>query len=226
MTLVNRSSLAATVDAVDEAEFFGRAMGKAERTAAARWIAGRQGLPGSYAGMFAPTARDLAGPIRLFTGEDVRTDAATKHILGEEACRALLLLDVGEKDVRGAVKRASESMTLRLKGASRGAIGIYCCGKCSASLWRHLLAGGLDRKERRLADGMRVLKGHRLGNGRWRRFPYYYTLLALAEMESAAAVAEMRYAAPGLERLLKSASRGGKFAERRRVLAERVLGRC
>jgi len=226
MTLLHRGSLATTLDVVNEAMFLGRTRGKAERLAAARWIAARQGLPGSYCGMFAPTARDLAGPIRLFTGEAVRTDAATRHILGEEACRALILLEVREPEVERALKRASAAMVERLYREGRRPIGTYCCGTCSVSLWRHLAVGGLDQAARRLADGLRVLKVHRLGNSKWRRFPYYYTLLALSEIDSPAARAEMRYAAPGLERLLERAGSGDKFARRRRALAERILAKC
>jgi hypothetical protein len=36
---------------------------------------------------------------------------------------------------------------------------------------------------------------------------------------------EIKYAAPGLERMLKRRSRGGKFEMRRREVAERLLGR-
>ena len=94
MGLVKTSSLAATLDAVNEATFFDRLPAKAQRREAARWIAARQGLRGSYAGMFAPTEKDFTGGIRLFTGERIATGAGVGHILGEEACRALWVLDV------------------------------------------------------------------------------------------------------------------------------------
>jgi len=104
--------------------------------------------------------------------------------------------------------------------------GIYCCGKCSASLWRHLAAGGLARQEPLLTSGVKTLKAHRDGKGRWRRFPYYYTLLALSEMNVPGVVTEMRYAAGGCEKLLKRSAAADKYANRRRALAERVLARC
>ena len=89
------------------------------------WLAGRQGLSGSYAGMFAPTSTDYAEGIRLFTGERIASGAATGHILGEEACRALLLLDVDIEKVRLALGRATRSMNDRLdqsesEGGRRG----------------------------------------------------------------------------------------------------------
>ena len=72
---------------------------------------------------------------------------------------------------------------------------------------------------------MQILKEHRLGDGRWRRFPFYYTLLALAEMKGKVAAAELQYAAPVLERVMKRRARGEKYDSRRRLLAERILAR-
>jgi hypothetical protein len=67
------------------------------------------------------------------------------------------------------------------------------------------------------------LKEHRDGRGRWRRFPFYYTLLALSEASGGSAEPELRYAAPGLERMLKRRARGDRYHRRRRTLAERIL---
>ena len=233
MTLVNPESLAATVDAVNEAFFFGRKLPKAQRADAAKWIAARQGLPGSYAAMFAPTDDDRRQGIALFTGERFQTRAGAAHVLGEEACRALILLDVPLAGVRDALGRATEGMVERLRGAEqrernagRPWMGGYCCGKCTAAMWRHLAVGGLEDPERHLAAGMKALKLHRDGTGKWRRFPFHYTLLALSEVDCPAAVRELRYAAPVLERALKRATRDTTFAARRRLVAERVLARC
>ena len=51
--LINRTSLSQTVDAINAAQFEGRALAVTERSQAARWIAARQGLPSR--------ARDLIG---------------------------------------------------------------------------------------------------------------------------------------------------------------------
>lgn len=71
--------------------------------------------------------------------------------------------------------------------------------------------------------GAESLQQHRDGKGGWRRFPYYYTLLGLSEMHGRKVVEEMRYAAPGLERMLKRRGGRDRFAIRRRAVAERVL---
>ena len=46
---------------------------------------------------------------------------------------------------------------------------------------------------------MALLKKCRKGESQWRVFPFWYTLLALVEMDLPAAVAEMRYVAPRCE---------------------------
>lgn len=229
MEIVNASSLAATLDAVNDALFCGRRLPKSQREEAAKWIAGRQGKPGSYAGMFAPTDRDFSEGIRLFTGERFATRAGTAHVLGEEACRALILLNVRTKDVRDALSRATAGMLIRLRDAvkreknmGRPWLGQYCCGKCTVALWRHLAVGGLENAERHLAAGMRGLRLLRTGDGKWRRLPSYYTLLALSEIGLPTAVREMRYAAPTCERILNRLPKDNAFDRRRRAVAESV----
>ncbi len=226
MTAVNAKSLAATLDAINEAFFLGESMSKSQRVEAAERIASRQGLAGSYAGMFAPTRRDFNEGVRVFTGERMRSRAGTAHILGEESCRALILLDVDRKEINDALADAGAGMTERMRKGREHKSGTYCCGTCSASLWRHLAVGGLKNPERFLAAGLKTLKAHRLGTGRWKRFPFYYTLLALSEMDVPSAIKEMRYAAPSCERLLKRSPKDGKYDSRRRALGERILARC
>ena len=85
MNLLDRNSLGRTIDAVNDALFFRQCIPEPESRQVADWLAARQGLPGSYSGMFAPTASDFEKGIRLYTGERITSGAATGHILGEEA---------------------------------------------------------------------------------------------------------------------------------------------
>jgi len=127
MKILNSRSLGGTVDTVNDALFFGRRIPKNEVRRVAKWVAGRWGLPGSYAGMFAPTPRDAANGIRLFTGERISSGAATGHILGEEACRALRLLDPDVPEAQEALARATRYMDKRLgqSEAGRGRRGFF-----------------------------------------------------------------------------------------------------
>jgi hypothetical protein len=226
MSLVNASSLGGTLDAVNEALFYGRKVTKADRTEATEWLAGRIGLPGSYAGMPAPTETDFRKGAVLFTGNKLSTRAGTAHVLGEEACRAMVLLAPATVKLTRALRQATQGMVTRLADMeSRGqGTGMYCCGTCSVAYWRHLAAGGLGDPERRLAAGLAEMKRRRAPGGQWRFFPYYYALLALSEIDLPQATEELRYTAPRAERLLKGI-RAGAYSQRRRDLLGRVLGR-
>ena len=228
MVTVNTGSLAETLDAVNDALFHRRSLTQLNRKELAEWIAQRRGKPGSYAGMFAPTSEDLTNGVRVYTGELVRSGAAIRHILGEEACRALILLGVEDSTVREALERATGGMLRRLRQTEdmSKVHEMYCCGVCSVAYWRNVMVGGLDRNEERLRAGMVALRAHRTDDGHWRRFPFCYTLLALSEMNLKPALDEMRYAAPLLERCVKRRVADSRFSERRHTISERILARC
>lgn len=228
MKLIYPTSLAATLDSVNEAFFYGKGLAKGEKKEVARWIAGRQGLPRSYWEMFAPTEKDFKDGIKVFTGESVVSAVATSHILGEEACRSLILLDVPDENVQSALDRATKGMMSALERYEEKGYdaGFYCCGKCSASLWRNLAVGGLDKQGKRLASGLKALRSYRDGKGEWRRFPFFYTLLALSEIDAPAAIDEIRYTAKVCERYLARAPGDGKYDKRRRAVVGRALKMC
>jgi hypothetical protein len=233
LPLVHPNSLADTIDAVNAALFYEQPLSADVRAAAAAWIADRQGLPGSYAGMFAPTEHDYAFGALTFTGEPVKSGAGTGHMLSEESCRALLLLNVDAAEVREALRRARRGIFHRLQQSETAGLesGVYCCGTCSVALWRHMLPSHELADARRIEHGLSELNRHRAGDGRWKRFPFYYTLLALSEMQQPAAREEAQYAAPvidrALRRLVKADPDGWSEHERRRkIVMERVLEMC
>ncbi len=83
--LVQSNSLAATLDAVDEALFYDRTLPEVDVDETARWLAGQQVRSGKWAGMFAPTDLDYDHGVRLFTGEKLQTRLAARNILTTEA---------------------------------------------------------------------------------------------------------------------------------------------
>ena len=228
MSHLNRNSLCATLDCISESLFFKKNIPESQRIAAAKWIARRQGLPGSYANMFAPAAKDTSG-IQLFTGEVVRTQAAIAHILGEESCRILTLLQVKDQQVRASLNRAVQGLVARLEEAERRGycLGTYCCGTCSAAYWRNLAIGLLARAEERLRLGLNQLKRVRKDNGTWRRFPFLYTCLALTEIGPELAKSEMQYAALYWQKNLRRFSSSEScIARRRAAVGRRLLELC
>ena len=226
MSLVHANSLSATVDAVNDSFFFGRTLPATTRRTTAAWIASRQALPGAYGQLFAGFPSERASGIRLFTGERV-TCASARHILGEESCRALLLLDSREGATVAALRRALDWIAARVDAAAvdtpRNNQGTFCCGKCTVGLWRNILAGGFDRPDERLRAGLVKLREQRKGDGEWRTFPFWYTVLALADIDRADARAELRYAARRLEAEARRPATSKPHAARRHALAERAL---
>jgi hypothetical protein len=224
--LVRENSLSDTLDNINEVFFYQRPLSKSDREEAAKWFASRRGKQGAYASMFAPTEHDFSKGVKLFTGETVSSYAAIGHILGEEASRALILLKSKDTEVQDTLKSATEGMLKRIDEYGPKNRGFYCCGICSASLWRHLAVNGLDHSEKRLLNGIKILKSYRKGNGEWGRFPFYYTLLALSEIDLKSAIIEMRYAAPVCEQRLKRVKSNNKYSYRRQDLLKRVLAKC
>lgn len=228
MKLVNPASLSLTLDLLNEAFFTKGFLWKEERYEAASWITGRQGLPGAYANTFAPMDGELKEGLTLFTGEKVTSRAGATHVLGEEACRALILLKAPFKEPHNALNHASRGLLARFEEAKALKEGMYCCPTCTCALWRHLAAGGLTdgSPEKWLAAGLKTLKARRLKDGKWKGFPFHYALLTLHEIDTPAAIEEMRHAAPVCERLLNSSEPRDIYAIRRRNLSQRVLAKC
>lgn len=224
--LIDKTSLSRTVDAITAAHFDGRTLAATERKDAARWIVARQGLTGSYAGTFAGFPSERAKGIVLFTGEHIAS-ASARHILGEEASRALRLLGVRDRGVTQALAAADDGLMQCLARAEadprNGNPGLFCCGKCSVGVWRNLLSGGLDRHEERLQRGAGHLRSVRDDEHGWRKFPFWYTVLALSEMDTPDAKAELTHAAPQLERTAARRPASTDYARRRHELATRAL---
>jgi hypothetical protein len=236
-SFIHPDSLGDTLDGLNAALFEPSVVPAALYTEVAEWIADRQGLPGSYAGMFAPTGYDYAFGALTFTGEPVRSGAATGHVLSEEACRAIYRLAslgaVKNEGIMEALERARRGIFRRMEQSEvQGQwSGVYCCGMCTVALWRHLQASGEASDQRRLENGLVELRRNRDGEGRWKRFPFFYTLLALGEIELPVVREEILYARITIERSLRRVSRAEEqdqngFSRRRKIVLERILEKC
>lgn len=227
MKTINPKSLAITLDNLNELFFYGKKISPSDKAEAAKFIASHQGQPGSYRGMFAPAKYDYKNGITLFTGEKVTTGAGTAHILSEEACYVLFKLNVKNKSVVSALNKATDSLTNTINIILQDAYprGYYCCGKCTAAYWKQLAVNGLETSGDIIDDGIEILNSLRDGKGKWRRFPYFYTIYAIHDIDLISVTDELKYAAPGLERYLKRAANGNIYNKRKRLLAEKVLER-
>jgi hypothetical protein len=202
--MLNTQSLGATINAVNEAALFSARISEPMAKQISEFIAGRQGLPHSYWGLFSPLDNEVKKPYPLFTGETIRSDASARHILGEESLRILKVLGDRSPSVQQAIERAQENFGQKLMiNKERGdGMGMYCCGNCTVAYWRALTTHWIADAEARLEMGMQDLKYARQA-GKWRRFPFYYTVLCLTELERDIAREEIRYIQPACERSLK-----------------------
>jgi len=217
------TSLDDALDRLQHAHFYGEKLTPREQRALTRFIAERQGGPGAYAGSFALTAPERKAGIRAFTGE-LFTSASARHIAGEECCRVLATLRGRDPRVERALAAARGNLASRILpgvDASPNA-GAFCCGKCTVAFWRHIAAGGFNAPQQRLAEGMRLLRSRRDGKGGWRRFPFYYTLLALTEIGPGLAGHELKYASTVFKRRLARKPGPDKYARRRHDIMARA----
>jgi len=217
--MIDEASLARTVDSVNDALRDVRALPADVRVEVERWLLPRQITSGRNAGAFRPTDSELAAGIRLYTGERLRTKLAAWNVLTAEAARILILLGSCEPDVVASVSRA------------RGWLDVSCfaaracvSGECAHSSAAYLrLVAAVPGEPVRLARSIAVVRDHRDGAGRWDRFPFYYTLLALTEAPGQAATDELRYAFPACERVRRRGHHDPIVESRRQRVLECAL---
>ena len=225
MAILNPRSLIQTVDAFNQAFFLGSPWtGEAERLV--RWLDARFGQPRAYAESFALTDDDWHADFRLFTGERITTRAARTHIIAEETIRVLTIIHRVTGLDCPARQKSEERLGERIFGSAKSTAtqdGMYCCGPCSIALWRCLAAGAYAQQPNIVPLALASLARHRDGNGGWGRFPFYYTLLFLADLGPQRAAEEMDYCAPrlgNLQRLLERKT--DAFSSRRLALINRL----
>ncbi len=225
--ILDETSLATTIDNLNDAWFYDKQLADDERRQVALWLAGRQGLKGSYQGMFAPTPRDFESPIRLFSGHVIKTGASKSHVLGEETLRALIKLNIKDETVERALKRGRRAMDSVIardeKERKIEHLGFFCCPTCSSAYWRAMTVGALSKSKERLTAGMRILRQSRTGTGRWKRFPFFYTLMVLSEMDRDLSGEELKYAGMAIDRFLSRKPADDFYSRRRRDIAEKIL---
>lgn len=167
-----------------------------------------------------PTIHATAQPGRLlFTGEPLRTRLAARAILTAETVRLLRLLGVAP------YVTAQAEAWLSAQCYVRDHCTVGECAPAGLSWLRYLAAGPLTTVGPWPEAHLGLLAQHRDANGRWRGFPFYYTLLVLTELELPAATAELQYAAPAGERALARLTDDSGYTRRRREIVKRALAR-
>ncbi len=224
MQLLNRTSLYKTVDNVNEAFFYGRKITKSEAREVVSWISTRYDTEYSYNHSYGLTTKDINSPVFTFTGERLLC-ASMRHIMAEESARVVLQLSQ-IACVKPVTLKKTDEWFYKMLNASEAAgkpLGTFCCGQCTIGLWRYLNAGGLPKYRKYISEGIRSLHSNRDEAGKWGRFPFYYTLLALSEIEDEAALKEINYAMTACERALNRMNKSNTFSRRKRDLLLKIM---
>ena len=216
--ILDTTSLTNTIDNINSMFLAGEEIVPAQGLEVARWIVSRQGEKGSYRGLPAATPADFEQDMRVFTGEKLLC-ASARHIMGQEGARATWLLGQDDPNVRRAYDQATRWMHTTPEFEEHGT---YCCGRCSLAFWRHIWVGDFEHKEAHLVKGLQQMKDLRLGDGKWRNFPFFYAIYTLAELELDPAHEELKYARPVMERYIKHA-RADIYAKRKVTIITNIL---
>lgn len=218
--LIDEASLSRTIEAISARLAGGDLLSAAEREDVVAWLLGRRTRAERGGEMFAPVPGEFEAGVRLITGERLRTRVAARNVLTLESTRLLSVLAGKRADVGNALARTSLAMRHACFAVSHCVIG-----ECAHSSIAYLRAAAADRTgdhRKWIEDHLDVIRDHRDGNGRWKRFPFHYTLLGLLEVGTPSANAELEYTRPACQRVIGRAS-NSDYATRRRRIVERVL---
>ena len=177
MSLIDGQSLYRTVMNAANFMFEGGSYTPSERSHLVDWILAHQTRQRGF--VFYPTAAERECGIRLFSGEKPQTVLATNNAVEMETLRLLALLQPDAPEVQ----RLFEMAERRLSGVCFGRV---CskgeCAHASLSVLRYHTARGVERGARMIVRGLEALRQDRVGEGKWRCFPFYYALLWLVEL--------------------------------------------
>jgi hypothetical protein len=85
-----------------------------------------------------------------------------------------------------------------------------------------LTTGWIDDAEERIRAGMVNLANSRQ-NGKWRRYPFYYTVHCLCELPNELANAERKYIQPSCERVLKGLKPNAEYYRQKSAILGNLL---
>jgi len=183
------------------------------------FIAGQQIRYGRDAGIFVESRNVSRSKPRVYTGERLQTYLAAKNILTIDSARALILSG-STSDV------VQSSITLVDSWLEQQCFSDFCAaGECRHSSLAFIRYLNACSKTDRLETMISKLSKFRDGKGGWKGFPYFFTLLVLAEIESPIANDELSYALASLERRFKRSRSEEPYATRRNEILTKVQNR-
>lgn len=188
-----------------------------------QFICSRQILESFKKGSFSFSTRDYQLGKWMFTGERIITNLAIRNILSIDATRILLFNREHSESVNEIIKKSHAWM-------ERSCFSKFCttgeCKHSSTAFARYLVSLDQEDNEIRLNNFVKTLSNFRNNKGKWDGFPFYYSLLALLDIQTTNAIKELQFAAPACEKDLKQLSNiNPKYSERRLEIIKRVLAK-
>jgi hypothetical protein len=220
--IIYPTSLSATIESASECFLHQQPLNNLQSEEITSLLVGRQVLSGKNAAFFLPFTSEKETQPRLFTGEPLRTDFAYRHIQMIEATRLIVLLGIENVAVQHSISRSEQCMDASCysKFCAKGE-----CKAISIAYMRYLACFAHKDPDSKLPHFLTHLGSSRDGKGRWRGFPFFYTLLMLTELDDAVASQEIEYAAPACEKWLDQLDTPDHFSIRRRHILSYVLSR-
>jgi hypothetical protein len=220
--MIYPTSLTATIESASESFLYQQPMNRVQSEEIISLLVGRQVPSGKNAAFFLPFASEIETQPRLFTGEPLRTDFAYRHIQLIEAARLLVLLSIENGAVQHSISRAEQRMhaSCYSKFCAKGE-----CKAISVAYMRYLACFVHIDTDLKLSHFLENLGSFRDGKGKWRGFPFFYTLLMLTELDNAVASQELEYAVPACKRWSHQVDAPDHFSKRRQLIINNVLSR-
>lgn len=216
----NPISLVEIVDRINEMEQQGEFFSESMRRITAKTISKFYDGNMKFLGFYLPIV-DFNRGGRLFSGERLYTQLGINTVVSLEICRALAILAGDQPNVKSILNDINQRLLTKCY-VKDGCI----TGECAHNLvafWRYLLVSNWPDRDERIKEFLHLLKYNRDGNGRWKHFPFYYTLMALLETRNNEAELELDYALPACEASLPFISIAEPYRQRRKSILSRCL---
>jgi hypothetical protein len=222
MVIAHPTNLAATLDSTAEAFFYERPIPTQMRDEIASLIASRQIQSGAKAGFFLPFAAETETTSHLFSGEELHTSFAENHFLLIEAARILKLLAQDNHAMPHHIQAANNRMEKMCysKFCAKGE-----CKTLTIAYLRYLAADKSQDSQPAINPLLTQLSEYRDGKGKWRGFPFFYTLLMLTELSDSQSSQELQYSAPICEKHQKQSWPADPHSNRRQEIITRAQSR-
>jgi len=216
-------SLIKDIDFLNEHLFYNKPLPKRFSDPIIERFLSRQIQYGNSIGQFSLTPNDYLEGSILFTGEKLHTKLAIRSITGQEICRHISLF---------ASKNEKTELVLELadKWLTDSCFAEFCStGECCHStigFMRYLNTLKCHNYESILINFIELLAQHRNKKTGWDKFPFYYTLLVLSEINLPEARNELSFALPLCEQNFDKIENVNIHTQRRLDILRKVFSIC